>query len=146
MITHLGSPIGVCVLCAVLGASSGAIAVDAPGVAPPPGGEKLKLDQFYTGTDEGRLGEFPGTLVCLRTDRAFTSASAEECAANRIYALSVSSPPTLIPLLAANATAQQQMARLVNQKVVVRGKHYESIGVLAVGDIESADTARGVGN
>ncbi len=126
--------------------ASGAAAGDVtPVPAQPPGGERLTLDQFYTGAD-APLGEFPGKLVCLRTDKSFASANAEECTTSRIYALAIESPPATIPLLAANEKAQQQMANLVNRAVVVRGKHYSSIGIIAVGDIETAETVKGVGH
>jgi len=114
-------------------------------VAQPPGGEQLGLANFYAGSD-AKMGEFKGKLVCLRTDKSFASTNAEECTANRIFALSVETPPTVIPLLAANEKAQQQMGQLINQEVVVRGKYYTSVGYIAVGDLESAATAKGVGH
>jgi hypothetical protein len=110
-----------------------------PNTAQPPGGETLRLDQYY-GDAVSRIGSFPGKLVCVPTGKTVPE-NATACEPGKVWALAMDAPSLVLPLIAASDAFDQRFAPLANQDVVVRGKHYQDEGFIGVSSIESARTA-----
>ena len=98
----------------------------------------MKMDKFYPGTMV-KVGEFPGELVCLRSDDSFVPASADECGTgNRVWALSMKQEGVVHPLLAGNESVLQRFKEMVGSRVVVEGKYYSSTGLIMASAIDRA--------
>jgi hypothetical protein len=120
-----------------------AIAVGAdeqPAPVAPPGGESLKLDQYY-GDAVSRIGSFPGKLVCVSTDRPFVPENATTCAPNKVYALVLPGSTATIPVIASSEAAKVQFAKLLDQTVLVRGKHYPDKDMIAAASVDPRPAA-----
>ena len=111
-----------------------------PAAEPPPGGDTLKLDQYY-GDAVSQIGSFPGTLVCVSTKQPYMPENATPCGTDKVYALALTKPDAVVPLVGAAHRSAEQFPLLLDKKVVVRGKHYPDKGMIAVGSIESVTTA-----
>jgi hypothetical protein len=135
------------VLCAaalaLLAASATARADEDRGTVPPtetdvkpPGGEGQQMYQFYAGNTPGDTGQFDGKIVCLRADRKFTTAPAEECGSkNRIYALDLDDVDLTHPLLAGSERVEDELQQNLGRAVTVQGRYYESTGMILAGGI-----------
>jgi hypothetical protein len=111
-----------------------------PAAEPQPGGDRLKLDQYY-GDAVSQIGSFPGTLVCISTKQPFVPENVTPCGSDKVYALALTKPDAVVPLVGAAQRTADQFPLLLDRKVVVRGKHYPDKGMIAVGSIESVTTA-----
>lgn len=106
----------------------------------PPGGEVLGMSQFYTGS-VAQTGQFPGKLVCLRSDRGFVPASADDCdAAKRVYALQMADDDALRPLIAGNQEVFDQMQSLLGRDVVVTGRYHTNTGMVIASAVLPKET------
>jgi hypothetical protein len=108
--------------------------------AAPPGGDALSLDQYY-GDSVSRIGSFPGRLVCVAHDVPGIHENAAPCGSDKVYALAIDNPEEVVPLVASSRAASDQFTTLLDQRVVVRGKHYPDRKMIAVASVESAATA-----
>jgi hypothetical protein len=108
------------------------------GVAPP-GGESLKLDQYY-GDAVSHIGEFPGKLVCVSTKQAFVPENATPCGPDKVYALALQGSDLVVPVLASSEAAKTQFAKLLDHTVLVRGKHYPDKGFIAAASVDPRHT------
>jgi len=125
---------------ATAGLSSAGVAADEQKVPEPkpPGGSIMKMDKFYPGTTV-KVGEFPGELVCLRTDDSFVPASAEECGnENRVFALAMKQEGAVHPLLPGSKVVLDRFREMLGSRVVVEGKYYSSTGLIMASAIDRA--------
>lgn len=102
--------------------------------APPPGGDVLPMAKFYTGS-VGNLGDFRGTLVCLRCDLKPSPGAMEQCAKEgHRHALSMESESMIHPLLPGNEEllAKINSGELHGKRVVVHGVYYPATGAILV--------------
>jgi len=106
----------------------------------PPGGEVLGMSQFYTGS-VAQTGQFPGKLVCLRSDRAFVPANADDCdATRRVYALQMANDDALRPLVAGNQEVFDQMQSMLGRDVVVTGRYHTNTGMVIASAVLPQET------
>jgi len=123
---------------------TGAVAAGArdpiPAEPPASGADALSLDQYY-GDAVSHIGSFPGRLVCVSTERSQIPENAVSCGDDKVYALSITTPAAVVPIIGSSKAAADHLPSLLNQEVVVRGKHYPDKGVIAAASIESAHTA-----
>jgi len=124
----------------VLLAVDASAAESAPAAAAPSAGDALDLHQYY-GDAVSHIGSFPGRLVCVSTEHLVVPDNALNCGDKMVYALAVDHNQVVVPLIAASYPAAERIPALVNQPVVVSGKHYPDKGMIAVASIESARTA-----
>ena len=117
-----------------------ASATESTPVAPPPGADMLNLDQYMSGSGSDRIGAFPGTLACIKTKKSFAPQTAEDCGDGRVYVLTLREGAA-VPLKAGTDKVREAMQRLVDTKVVVRGKDSTQTGVITASGVESASTA-----
>jgi len=102
----------------------------------PPGGEGQQMYQFYAGNTPGDTGQFDGKIVCLRSDRKFTTAPAAECGSkNRIFALDMDDVGLTHPLLAGSEEVEEELQKNLGRDVTVQGRYYESTGMILAGAI-----------
>ncbi len=102
----------------------------------PPGGDANEMYQFYSGNTPGDTGQFKGTIVCLRSDRSFATAPAEECGSkNPIFALDMDDVDLTHPLLAGGKEVEDDLHENLGREVTVQGQYYESTGMILAGAI-----------
>ena len=104
------------------------------------GSDPNSLDQYYT-ESANRYGSFPGRLVCVSTEHTQVPENAESCGDHQVYALAIDVPHIVVPIIASSKTASAHFPSLLNQPVIVRGKHYPDKGLIAVASVESSHTA-----
>jgi hypothetical protein len=113
-------------------------AVGAEAVAPiPPGGDSQQMDRFYT-SGTAQIGEFPGTLVCLRDDLTVAPMGKEECPHNgQTFALAMENGWAIHPLLPGTKGAMESISAkdLRGHKVVIYGKYYPAEGMILVSKV-----------
>jgi hypothetical protein len=131
---------GIVVALTVLLAGTARGADERPAPVAPPGGESLKLDQYY-GDAVSRIGSFPGKLVCVSTDRPFVPENATTCAPDKVYALALQGSNTTIPMIASSEAAKAQFGKLLDQTVLVRGKHYPDKDMIAAASVDPRPAA-----
>ncbi len=89
----------------------------------------------YVGPISGRIGDFAGTLVCLRCDIKPAPGAMKECEkAGHRHALSMEGGSMIHPLLAGTKELLDQInsGELHGKKVTVHGKHYRSTDMILV--------------
>jgi hypothetical protein len=114
-------------------------AVAAEAVAPvPPNGSAEQMDVFYT-SGAAQVGEFPGTLVCLRDDLTVAPAEKEQCPhKGQVYALAMEGGYAIHPLLPGSKQAMESISGkdLRGHKVIVYGKYYPAEGMILVSKVK----------
>lgn len=92
------------------------------------------MARFYSG-ESHRVGDFPGTLVCLRCDLKPGPGAMSQCEKEgHRHALSMESDGMVHPLLAATPEVLDQInsGALHGKMVTVHGKYYPSTGAILV--------------
>ncbi|MEW6270275.1 MAG: hypothetical protein AB1689_13370, partial [Thermodesulfobacteriota bacterium] len=107
---------------------------DVPPVKPP-GGEVLEMSEFYS-SSVAQTGEFPGKLVCLRSDRAYVPVAAEECSGKRVFALAMERDNVTRPIIAGSDRVHSRLNELLGQEVRVTGRYDTNTGMLLASAIE----------
>lgn len=100
----------------------------------------LSMARFYAGSS-ARIGDFPGTFVCLRCDLKPGPGAMSQCQKEgHRHALSMDSDAMIHPLLGGTEEALKQInsGELHGKNVTVHGKYYPSTGAILVDRI-SAD-------
>jgi len=110
----------------------------------PAGWGDMSMPRFYVSpSDETKVGDFPGRLVCLRCDLAPRKEGAmKQCAeTGHRHALSMDEGAMIHPLLAGTEEALKQINsdQLHNQHVRVHGRYYQSTGAILVDRITLAE-------
>lgn len=116
--------------------AAGARARDDDGHPPgtPPGGDLLPMARFYTGSLI-KVGDFPGTLVCLRCDLKPAPGAMAQCEREgHRHALSMEMDAMIHPLLVGSAEVLKQInsGELHGKRVTVHGKYYSATGAILV--------------
>jgi len=102
----------------------------------PPGGENLEMSKHFTGS-VGETGQFPGTLVCLRSKESFVPLSAEDCAGGeRVYALEMKDDKAMHPIKAGGDEVETQLHQLLGKPVLVTGLFQSSTGLLIASSVQ----------
>ncbi len=100
----------------------------------------LSMARFYHGASQ-RVGDFPGTLVCLRCDLKPGPGAMRQCEEEgHRHALSMESDGMIHPLLAGTPDVLEQInsGALHGKAVTVHGKYYPSTGAILVDRIAAA--------
>jgi hypothetical protein len=103
-------------------------------VSAPPRGDVLSMAQFYTGS-VGNVGDFRGTLVCLRCDLKPGPGAMEQCEKEgHRHALSMTTDSMIHPLLAENEKLLTQInsGELHGKQVSMHGVYYPATGAILI--------------
>jgi hypothetical protein len=115
-------------------AVSGTVRGAEKGSAQPQPGSILSMAWFYSGSS-GRIGNYPGNLVCLRCDLKPGPGAMAQCKKEgHRHALSMDSDGMIHPLLAGTDQVLNQInsGQLHDKQVVVHGTYYPSTGAILV--------------
>ncbi len=102
--------------------------------APSQGGSILSMARFYGGS-LGRIGNYPGKLVCLRCDLKPAPGAMAQCEKEgHHHALSMDSDGMIHPLLPGTEEVLKQInsGELHDKEVTVHGKYYPATGAILV--------------
>lgn len=109
----------------------------------PAGWGDMSMPRFYVNpSEETKIGDFPGRLVCLRCDLAAKPGAMKQCAeAGHRHALSMDEGAMIHPLLAGTGEALKQInsEELHNKNVKVHGRYYQSTGAILVDRVSLAE-------
>ncbi len=105
-----------------------------------PRGSVLSMAKFYSGAI-ARIGDFPGTLVCLRCDLKGGPAAMSQCEKEgHRHALAMEDDNMIHPLLPGTEKVLKQInsGELHGKQLTVHGKYYAATGAILVDRIAEA--------